>query len=201
MKRLSLFVSLAVLAILFTSAAELSAQIRIDVKTEWREKNKLAPVKHGVLTLLEELPWASSTEFGEDYSLWLRNLRRQLGKDGTVITTLDVEIRTPALFGSGNLLHRRKIESRYRPATLDSVGNIAGIAESVQNQKERYEEWHRLIGTAISTVLPESKGLAGPVITNALNTINAAPKSTEVYEAMLLGTKLMAVLEETLLTE
>ena len=201
MKRFSFFIPLVALVLLFVPVGELSAQIRIDVKTGWLEKNKLATVKQGVLTLFEELPWVSSTEFGEDYSLWLKNLRRQRGTDGTVIVMMDVEIRTPALFGSGTLLHRRRIESRYFPASLDSLSTSAEIAELVREQEATYERWHSLVGTAVSTLLPESKGMAGPVVTGVLNAINRAPKSTEMYEALLLGTQLIAGLNEMLVTE
>ena len=187
---------LLTLSLLLVAASKLSAQVQIDVKTKWFEKKELTATKHGVIAAIEDLQWASCTEFGEDYALWLTNLHRTKGEDTSVIVTLDIEVRTPSLFGKGTAIEQRTITIEYDLGMLDSIGSIQDVAESAEGYRDQYEEWNRTIGSAIGSLLLKGQGLVGPIISGMIGKINAAPKSEEVFEAVLVGAEVAGTLED-----
>ena len=195
MIRTFFFFLLVALLLPLVGTQELSAQVQIDVKTKWLEKKELTAVKSGVIAAIAELPWASCTEFGEDYSLWLKNLHRTKGKEGSVIVTLEVEVQAPSLFGNGTLLRKAKVQVQYDLQLLDSIGNLEEIVASVENTRHQYETWNGMIGTAVGTLIPKAKELIGPIIAEVLNNVNASPKPEEIYEAVLVATAVAQAME------
>ncbi len=187
--------SLVALLLCVAGAQELSAQVQIDVKTKWLEKKELAAVKGGVIATVNALPWASCTEFGEDYSLWLKNLHRTKGKEGSVIVSLEVEVRTPSLFGNGTLLRKEKVQVQYNAQLLDSIGSTKEVVASVESTRNQYDTWNGMIAAAVGTVIPKAKVLAGPIIAEVLSTVNASPKPEEIYEAVLVAAAVADALE------
>ena len=102
-----------------------------DVKTKFAEKTDLMAAKLGTIIFIINSDWAGIKEIGEDYSLWLKNYKRKKEKD-TIYVSLDVEIRTPAMFRSGSLLESRKIEVHFKAE--DTWQGVKSIIDSVEQE-------------------------------------------------------------------
>lgn len=92
------------------------AQISFDVKTTFDEKSELRYYKLAVINCLQNSNWSKVDEIGEDYSLWLMNLKRTAEGD-SIRVEFDIDLRTPAMFTSGKHLVGKHICVIY-----DTVG-------------------------------------------------------------------------------
>lgn len=198
MKRFRL--PIAALIILTIAAASAAAQVQIDVKTKWGEKKGLTVIKQGVITAIDESGWSVTTEFGEDYALWVKDLKRLKGKKDTVVVRVTLELRTGSLMAEGDLIEKKKVELRYSRGTLDSLLGepTAGVTA---------DEWlanHRMINEIIALaggMIPIGGPVAKTVIVAVATQLNEAPEEREIAEAMLLSLKVMSALEQMMPTE
>lgn len=169
--------------------AGLSAQVALDVKTPWNVKEKIRFAKQGVNAALDASEWGRRTEFGEDYSLWLRSLERRRAGEG-VSVRLAFEIRTPAFLGRGDLIASDQVEITYNPALLDS------LLGSPQGGIDR-DEWlasSMLIDQVISIagdVIPFPNALLRTALLSVARSLNRAPTDGEIVEGTLLGLKVV----------
>ena len=85
------------------------AQTKIDVKTPTAEKDKLKIVKAGLKAYLDQSDWAKVVNLNEDYSVVLRNYARKV-KGNLVAFSLDLELRTGSVLGSGKLISAKHFE-------------------------------------------------------------------------------------------
>ena len=180
---------LPLLLILLVGVTDLTAQIAVDVKTSWGVKEKVRFAKQGVNAALDASEWGRRTEFGEDYSLWLRSLdRRRAGEEVSV--RLSFEIRTPAFLGRGDLIASDQVEITYNPALLDS------LLDSPQGGVDR-DEWlasSQLIDQVISIagdVIPFPNALLRTALLSVARSLNRAPTDGEILEGTLLGLKVV----------
>ena len=175
--------------IFLVGVAEVGAQVALDVKTPWGVKEKVRYVKQGVNSAIDAVDWARRTEFGEDYSLWLRSLDRSRTDEGVVVR-LSYEIRTPAFLGHGDLIASDRVEISYDPALLDSLVN------SPKGTIDR-EEWlasSMLIDQVISVageVIPFPNALLRTALLSVARSLNRAPTDGEILEGTLLGLKVV----------
>jgi hypothetical protein len=100
-----------------TSESLAQRKIFFDVKTRLAEKIALAPIKATTQYFLIESSWAGVVEYGAQYALWLKNLRRDEQKDHVSIS-LDLELREPQGFSEGKLLASDQISMIVRFAAV-----------------------------------------------------------------------------------
>lgn len=190
--------TLATLLILMLGIPELAAQVAIDVKSSWGVKQKVRFAKQGVTVAIDAVDWARATEFGEDYSLWLRSLERRKEASGVVRVRLSLEIRTPTFLGRGELLSAERVEIRYDAAALDSL--IAHPASGIDP-----DEWlasSTMIDQVITIageVLPLPNALLRTALLSVARSLNRAPTDGEILEGTLLGLKAVSLLEHRLI--
>ncbi len=118
MKKLVL-VFVIFLLIVHVSTTQENPQYRykIDLKTKFKNKQDLKPLKHGLKALLERSRYFENKEFGEDYSLWINSpqVNRSIDENGNkrIVYSCILELRTPAAFGKGDFIDSREIFIDY----------------------------------------------------------------------------------------
>lgn len=85
---------------------------KFDVKTSYSDKYSSSGAKNGLIAYLNEANWAEVGEYGEDYSVWINNLKRsQVNKQVTV--SFQFTMNTPANFSNGEVLYSKDISITY----------------------------------------------------------------------------------------
>lgn len=177
------------------------AQVKIDVKTTWKEKKGLAVLKNGVLGSLDAADRFQSVEFGEDYALWLRDIKRNLGNGDTVLIELQLEVRKPSLFQKGDLISSGTVSISYNKRMLDSIASDSLLLQDAQAYQQRYESINNVITSLAIAVLPKAKLILVPLVNSLLREVNGAPRLQEICEATLVGAQVVLTLEEMLSQE
>jgi hypothetical protein len=101
-----------------------------DVKTKMIEKIQLTHIKSAVGLLLLESNWASVTEIGENYALWLKNYHKEFDGNSVKIY-LDIEIREPSAWGEGRLID---------PEPIVVIFNFQDDIQRVSNHYELFKQ-------------------------------------------------------------
>lgn len=100
--------TIAVVTTTFVMTCISSAQVKIDLKTSFAEKQELTYIKAAAKSALNGCNMFVIREIGEDYSLWIKEPRERLTEKGLVVE-LRLELRTAAAFTNGRLLNERLI--------------------------------------------------------------------------------------------
>ena len=182
-------------ALLLILTGSLSAQIAIDVKTPWLEKHRLRGLKGGIAAAIDAAPWGRTTEFGEDYVVLLRDLKRSRGGADTVVLSVTVDLRSASILGRGDELSSRSIEIRYCGKVLDSLaveidGQGGGLVDPAYGPLV-----DRLIATGVN-MLPISNPFVKVLLTAAITTLNEGPAATEIAEGAILATRVVDEIDE-----
>jgi hypothetical protein len=178
---LAIVIALVVLHALAPVASAQVERVRIDVKTKLLEKFGLTSAKNGAVLLLDESDWAVTTELGEDYALWIRNAQRTETSD-SIALSLDVELRTPATFGEGDLLAMRHVTVVYpRSASWRSVAS--------QSTAQLFDDVERYAGYGLTAVKIFTTPLTSFAMTKVLDAIEG-----ELPGGSLDGAKLEAMI-------
>lgn len=149
-------------------------QVAIDVKTPLESKTELAPAKAGAAMCLHRSEWATISEVGEDYSLWLKEYERV--KDGRdTRAELTIELRSPALLRSGSLIASQQVRARYRAGT-----NEVNIPDSLRwRQKDITALWESIkdeFSESTAKIRREAFAVGTAVCTTARSMIRRAPR-------------------------
>lgn len=95
----------------------ISKRYRVDLKTKFKSKKDLNPLKIGLKEQIEASQYFENKEFGEDFSLWILapDVIREMLPDGSKKITYSclLEIRTPTAFGKGDYLGSRQVRIEY----------------------------------------------------------------------------------------
>lgn len=116
---------------------------RIDLKTPLEEKLALMAVESGLGAYLQQTTWAKVTEFGEQYSLWLKSYRRS-EQGSRVNLDLEIELRTPAFVTRGNLLGNTAVSVAYDRSVLSAIRDpkdpalLAAIISQISTEAPAY---------------------------------------------------------------
>ncbi len=162
-------------------------RVTFDLKTGFFEKLDLTPAKNGTLLVLLESDWAGVREVGEDYALWLGNLRREESGD-SIHVMLDVELRSPSLFGRGELLASRMIETAYHRRDDWKQHGATSVVATVQTVETCLD----VAATAIGFVYPAATAIGRRVI-DGLELMMPAEMPQMKLEAMIVGTEVATV--------
>ena len=193
MKR-TVYLFTATLFLLFYGLT-LSAQVKIDVKTKWSEKKELTVLKHGVIEALDVSVKFDNVEFGEDYALWLRDLKRWSGEGDTIVLELTLEVREASLFQEGTLLSTGKVRLSYDSRTLDSIGNNPDLLRSAEDYQQMFDLLNKLIAEGAGAIVPKAQPLIASLVGLFLKEYNSAPELREIYEGILVGTEVVIALD------
>lgn len=94
-----------------------SKRYKVDLKTKFKSKKDLNPLKIGLKEQIEASQYFENKEFGEDFSLWILapNVIREMLPNGSKKITYSclLEIRTPAAFGKGDYIGSRQVSLEY----------------------------------------------------------------------------------------
>lgn len=136
-----------------THAHAQTRPVELDVKTPFAEKLALTAIKNGAVLLLDESGWATTTELGEDYALWIRNGERDERADSIEIA-FDVELRVPATFGDGALIASRRVRLVY-PRRMSWREHAPAPVEEFVGDVERYASYGldavRILATPVTS--------------------------------------------------
>lgn len=112
MNRQIFFVIFLIFSMANTYISAQNGKIFFDVKTKWAEKTELTHIKNMLDYLILQTDWASVTEIGEEYELWLLDYSKT--QDENVFTVkLDLEIRKPKSIGKGELVICKNIDEKF----------------------------------------------------------------------------------------
>ena len=183
-------------ALLFTAGA--AAQIKIDLKTPVEDKEKLKLAKAGLGAYLRQVEWAKVVNVGEDYSVWIKKLKRRF-KGNMLHFEVDLELKTAADLGSGKPISARHIKDSV---DLNEAANLktfeeremSELVEKQLTKNNKFKPVTAIIGTA--TNVP----LAGTVVQKGLEYLGVDLESKftpdQAIEAMTLGAVLIVTLKE-----
>lgn len=187
------------------SSQQAPAQYRFDIKTPLEEKADLKIVKQGVITATSQSSWATEVEFNENYSLWLKDLRRSHQGDSMYVS-LNVELRTPAAITSGDLISERRISLRYHWQKAQKIAKDS-VRASMLNPDDRKAmmKFLGMTGKVFDTAEDvASLGFSAPgeeetyveLLRGIVTGLQYRPSPVQVMEALLLGRHSLRVAEE-----
>jgi len=139
MKKKIMFLLLA-MSILLAGFTGLSAQMKLDVKTKFKDKTEMAGIKYGTIYFLEKSNF-EVVEVGEKYTVWLENPVEKRKDPDQYSIKLKVSISKPSLFKKKAPIAEKEIEVHYTydPKTLniDDTGFLTFIKEKVESIKSK----------------------------------------------------------------
>ena len=139
--------------ILFMLGSCLFSQMKLDVKTKFREKSNLIGIKQGVIYFLKKNGY-NIVEIGEKYSLWITDFQETENEPNRFQIRLKIQLCPPALFSRKKPVASEDIEVSYnftaKMLNVDKTGFIRFIREKFNNikTKEIFRALH--IGVEVS---------------------------------------------------
>ncbi len=175
-----------------------TAQLKIDLKTPLEDKEKLKLAKAGLGAFLRQAEWAQVVNVGEDYSVWIKNLKRKF-KGNVLHFELDLEVKTAADLTSGKLLSARHIRDSVDLSVVAELKTFEKremhkLVEEQLSKNNKFKPVTAVIGTATS--LP----VAGGIVEQGLKYLGVDLESgytpDQAVEGMTLGAVMMIHLKE-----
>jgi len=175
-----------------------TAQLKIDLKTPLEDKEKLKLAKAGLGAFLRQAEWAQVVNVGEDYSVWIKNLKRKF-KGNVLHFELDLEVKTAADLTSGKLLSARHIRDSVDLSVVAELKTFEKremnkLVEEQLKKNNKFKPVTAVIGTATS--LP----VAGGIVEQGLKYLGVDLESgytpDQAVEGMTLGAVMMIHLKE-----
>lgn len=198
MRTFRVFVS--AITIVFAFVINSYGQLAFDVKTLMQEKSQLKFIKIAVINNLQNSNWAKVTEFGENYSFWLTNLKRtQLGD--SVQSEFDFDLRTPAM-----LTHGKHIISKHISVIFDTTicSNIANSSDTLLTNMIvdglKSTDVYADILQLVSSAIPMGRIFVQMFADKFILEFKRTPTPLEQLEANLLGAKAVVELHNTLVS-
>jgi hypothetical protein len=120
------------------SNSDAEEQIRLDIKTAFDDKGKLAGLKRALIDEIKNSLWGEPVEFGEDYSLWLTS--PVIKSDS--LTSITVELRKKSGIRKGKLLENTTLtftEANHLDSNRIEMGKLieATARHIVTSQKRK----------------------------------------------------------------
>ena len=158
MKKKFTFVLLFILLFSFSFA------VTVDLKTKLAEKLELSPIKVGAIYFLYK-DGVTVSDFGEDYAVWLKDLKRTYNGGNWYYYELTVKISYPTAFLEKKTILEQRIEFNFsvsEPLDYEDDGFKEHLAKhfSKLNQRIQKEAYigGREVANAIESML-ESLGI------------------------------------------
>jgi hypothetical protein len=159
------------------------------------EKSQLHVIKIAVINSLQQSTWATVKEVGEDYSLWLTNLKRSSTGD-SITTEIDFDLRTPAMLTRGKHLDARRVSISFDTTEVSSVqasndSLINGLLVQGLQSSGVLEEFTKLFASSI----PFGSFFVSSFTSKVLKELNRQPTPLESLEANLVAAKAIMELQ------
>lgn len=158
----------------------------LDVKTKYSEKMSLSSTKNGLIAHLESSNWATVVETGENYSVWIKDLKR-VQTSQTVNIQFTFSLNTPAMFTDGDVIKTRSFNLTLQ--ITDDIKPSNGVLIPADVQK-----WIKnLVARGLDTQIPgvgflaDKLGLIDGVLGWVNNLMSDGETSVQKAEAVLLG--------------
>ena len=183
---------------IFLLACVSTAQLKIDLKTPVEDKEKLKLAKAGLGAFLRQADWAHVVNVGEDYSVWVKNLKRRF-KGNILHFELDLEIKTAADLTSGKPVSARHIKDSVDLAAAAELKTFEAremnkLVEEQLKKNNKYKPVSAVVGTV--TNVP----VAGGIVEKGLEYFGVDLESKftpdQAIEGMTLGAVMMIHLKE-----
>jgi hypothetical protein len=114
----------------------LFSQVKLDVKTKFKEKSELKGIKWGVIYFLEK-KGCQVVEVGEHFAVWLVDFQEKRRAPDRYTAKLTVKITPPSLFREKKAVASEVVEVKYRfqPGMLnvDDTGFLEFFKEKYKN--------------------------------------------------------------------
>jgi hypothetical protein len=175
-----------------------AAQLKLDLKTPLEDKEKLKLAKAGLGAYLRQAEWANVVNVGEDYSVWIKNLKRRF-KGNTLYFELDLEIKTAADLTSGKLISARHIKDSVDLATVAELKTFEAremnkLVEEQLTKNNKYKPVTAVVGTV--TNVPVAGGIVGKGLEYLGVDLESKLTPDQAIEGMTLGAVMMIQLKE-----
>ena len=111
--------TLLILSVIFFGVG-LFSQVKLDVKTKFKEKYELKGIKYGVIYFLKKNS-CKVVEVGEDFTVWLVNIHEKRTEPHKYKLRLTVNISPPSLFRQKKPIasERITVEYMFNPKALN----------------------------------------------------------------------------------
>jgi hypothetical protein len=125
----------------------LFSQVKLDVKTKFKQKSELKSIKWGVIYFLKKSGY-QVVEVGEHFAVWLVDFQETRKDPDQYTAKLTVNITSPSLFRQKKAINSEVVEVKYRfqPKMLnvDDTGFLEFFKEKYENmtRKEIVRAFH-----------------------------------------------------------
>lgn len=178
----------------------------IDLKTKFVDKMAEVGTKYGSKIYINDAEWAKIVEYSEDYSLWVKNLRRDTSDVSLTRVTFDLELQEPSMAMEGKVFKKRHFIITYARDALDNIaGNsdAAWVAKRFKQYAERCKKTGELCTYINNTIAVGSANPYTAMCSKMLNKFIAecTGEVTQKYqqvEAVICGAECYGQLEEWL---
>ncbi|PIU45426.1 MAG: hypothetical protein COS95_03515 [Ignavibacteriales bacterium CG07_land_8_20_14_0_80_59_12] len=172
------------------------AQVAFDVKTTLEEKRQLHVIKIAVINALHQSNWATVKGVGENYSLWLTNLKRHSEGD-SIKTEFDLDLRTPAMLSRGRHITSAHVSVLFDTTSISNVRSsndtlINGLVVQGLESSGVLKEFSKFFSSSI----PFGDLLIRPFVSKVLDELSRQPTPLESLEANLLAAQAIIQLRQ-----
>jgi hypothetical protein len=134
------------------------SEVKLDVKTRFKEKFELKGVKWGVIYFLKKNGY-NVVEVGEDYAVWLVDFEEERKDPDQYTLKLTVNISPPSLFRQKKTIASADVEVKYtfdpKELNVDDTGFPGFIKEKVENIKKKEQVRAFFVGHAVANKVKE----------------------------------------------
>jgi hypothetical protein len=134
------------------------SEVKLDVKTKFKEKFELKGVKYGVIYFLKQDGY-KIVEVGEDYAVWLVDIEEEREEPDSYTIRLTVKITPPSLFRQKEAAASGKVEMEYtfnpKELNVDDTGFLDFIKEKVENIKNKEKVRAFFVGREVANKVKE----------------------------------------------
>ncbi len=136
-------IRIIVMILLIFSTVEASDKIKLDIKVPLGLMAEVTPIQISVSYFLLTSDWATVTDFGEEYSVWITEYDKSTNIFNQQVVTLLIEVRSPAMLLKGSLIKSEKVKVRYRPGkhiefeseyANNIIDNIGAMPEDLMSE-------------------------------------------------------------------
>jgi len=134
------------------------SEVKLDVKTKFKEKFELKGIKYGVIYFLKQGGY-KIVEVGEDYAVWLVDIEEEREEPDSYTIRLTVRITPPSLFKQKEAVSSGKVEMEYtfdpKKLNVDDTGFLDFIKEKVENIKNKEKVRAFFVGREVANKVKE----------------------------------------------
>lgn len=181
------------------------SKYKFDVKTKYLEKYDLTGVKNGAIAYLGYEKWAELVEIDENYSLWIKNIKRDTSELPYVSVSFDLELQDPSFQFEGNPIKKKTFVIRYSSNYEIEKSKGSPGAKAAEEILRNYAEYAKSTGKISAYVnnmfIKKAKSPYVQVCAYVLDYINNTLNDSQTWkykqvESIICGAEIMGQLKE-----